>query len=196
VCKKRPSFYTPPATLLFSWFLFMRGGVFYLQNTVLLNIIDKSSMKMREYVPLSKSCWRYDIIEYVISKIFLCWYFCDNVKICMKMYHSYFFESHCHLETYFSESRCHLETYFSESQCHLETYFSESQCHLEKAACGLASAGSHMSKSHSGACTQMEVNHECPMTCSDTLDPVCSNANVTYSLCSLFFTYVEKKSPE
>lgn len=64
-------------------------------------------------------------------------------------------------------------------------FLTESQCLLEQAACGLASAGDHMTKSHSGACTAMETSHECPTKCDTTVDPVCSNANVTYSLCPL-----------
>ncbi|XP_048758939.2 serine protease inhibitor dipetalogastin-like [Ostrea edulis] len=75
----------------------------------------------------------------------------------------------------------------------------KSQCHLEQAACGLATAGSHMSKSHNGACTQMEANHECPMKCNDTLDPVCSNANVTYKnpclLKQLYCRYLKYNNP-
>lgn len=64
-------------------------------------------------------------------------------------------------------------------------FLTESQCLLEQAACGLASAGDHMTKSHNGACTAMETSHECPTKCDTTVDPVCSNANVTYSLCPL-----------
>nr|XP_011445699.2 serine protease inhibitor dipetalogastin [Crassostrea gigas] len=66
----------------------------------------------------------------------------------------------------------------------------KSQCLLEQAACGLASAGDHMTKSHNGACTAMETSHECPTKCDTTVDPVCSNANVTYkNPCILKQTY-------
>ncbi|XP_061175226.1 serine protease inhibitor dipetalogastin-like [Saccostrea echinata] len=66
----------------------------------------------------------------------------------------------------------------------------KSQCHLEQSACALAAAGDHMTKSHSGPCSAMEASHECPTKCDETLDPVCSNANVTYkNPCILKQTY-------
>ncbi|XP_022317870.2 ovomucoid-like [Crassostrea virginica] len=75
----------------------------------------------------------------------------------------------------------------------------KSQCLLEQAACALAASGDHMSRSHTGPCTPMEASHECPTHCDATVDPVCSNANVTYKnpciLKQLYCRYLKYNNP-
>ncbi|XP_052069539.1 ovomucoid-like [Mytilus californianus] len=52
------------------------------------------------------------------------------------------------------------------------------RCFLSLANCEATKTGDHVSYAHSGECTEMDKN--CPHTCDNHLDPVCSTGNITF----------------